>query len=118
MNIVEELGSDAFVYGELTNEFGQAAEVHSGAGDAQVIVRVDPRQVPARARRSTSASAPTSSTCSTPARASASRLTHRYDHARGGSGVIPGPPRRLPAGPPRTRTVAPRRPGAQVLRPT
>lgn len=48
VNIVEELGSDAFVYGELTNEFGQAAEVHSGAGDAQVIVRVDPRQVPGK----------------------------------------------------------------------
>ncbi len=48
VNIVEELGSDAFVYGSLTNEFGQASQVHSGAGDAQVIVRVDPRQVPAK----------------------------------------------------------------------
>ncbi|ASR56363.1 ABC transporter ATP-binding protein [Cellulomonas sp. PSBB021] len=48
VNIVEELGSDAFVYGSLTNEFGQANTVHSGAGDAQVIVRVDPRQVPAK----------------------------------------------------------------------
>ena len=48
VNIVEELGSDAFVYGSLTNEFGHAADVHSGAGDAQVIVRVDPRQVPAK----------------------------------------------------------------------
>ncbi|MBO3085002.1 ABC transporter ATP-binding protein [Cellulomonas fengjieae] len=46
VNIVEELGSDAFVYGALTNEFGHADAVHSGAGDAQVIVRVDPRQVP------------------------------------------------------------------------
>ena len=46
VNIVEELGSDAFVYGSLTNEFGGAAQVHSGAGHAQVIVRVDPRQVP------------------------------------------------------------------------
>ena len=48
VNIVEELGSDAFVYGELSGELGQAAvaQVHSGAGDAQVIVRVDPRQVP------------------------------------------------------------------------
>jgi len=46
VNIVEELGSDAFVYGALTNEFGAAASVHSGAGDAQIIVRVDPRQVP------------------------------------------------------------------------
>ncbi|KQY46007.1 ABC transporter ATP-binding protein [Cellulomonas sp. Root137] len=48
VNIVEELGSDAFVYGSLTNEFGRADAVHSGAGDAQVIVRVDPRQVPAK----------------------------------------------------------------------
>ncbi|NTW42484.1 MAG: TOBE domain-containing protein, partial [Cellulomonadaceae bacterium] len=46
VNIVEELGSDAFVYGSLTNEFGAADAVHSGAGDAQIIVRVDPRQVP------------------------------------------------------------------------
>jgi multiple sugar transport system ATP-binding protein len=48
VNIVEELGSDAFVYGALTNEFGAAASITSGAGDAQVIVRVDPRQVPAK----------------------------------------------------------------------
>ncbi|KQT02201.1 ABC transporter ATP-binding protein [Cellulomonas sp. Leaf395] len=48
VNIVEELGSDAFVYGSLTNEFGHADAVHSGAGDAQVIVRVDPRQVPGK----------------------------------------------------------------------
>jgi len=48
VNIVEELGSDAFVYGSLTNEFGRADAVHSGAGDAQVIVRVDPREVPAK----------------------------------------------------------------------
>jgi len=50
VNIVEELGSDAFVYGELSSELGEAAaaQVHSGSGDAQVIVRVDPRQVPAK----------------------------------------------------------------------
>ncbi len=48
VNLVEELGSDAFVYGALTNEFGAAEAVHSGAGDAQVIVRVDPRQVPGK----------------------------------------------------------------------
>ena len=47
VNIVEELGSDAFVYGSLVGEAG-AAEVHSGAGDSQVIVRVDPRQVPGK----------------------------------------------------------------------
>ncbi|MGV8977918.1 MAG: ABC transporter ATP-binding protein [Cellulomonas sp.] len=48
VNLVEELGSDAFVYGSLTNEFGAALAITSGAGDAQVIVRVDPRQVPAK----------------------------------------------------------------------
>ncbi|MCU1432717.1 MAG: transporter related protein [Actinotalea sp.] len=42
--LVEELGSDAFVYGALAG--AGAKDVHSGAGDAQVIVRVDPRQVP------------------------------------------------------------------------
>ncbi|GGC05228.1 ABC transporter ATP-binding protein [Cellulomonas carbonis] len=44
--LVEELGSDAFVYGELVGAGAAAREIHSGAGDAQVIVRVDPRQVP------------------------------------------------------------------------
>ena len=47
VNIVEELGSDAFVYGSLVGEAG-AADVHSGACDSQVIVRVDPRQVPGK----------------------------------------------------------------------
>lgn len=47
VNIVEELGSDAFVYGSLVGDAG-AAEVRSGAGDSQVIVRVDPRQVPGK----------------------------------------------------------------------
>ena len=50
VNIVEELGSDAFVYGSLVGEAG-AADVRSGAGDAQVIVRVDPRQVPAKGEK-------------------------------------------------------------------
>ena len=44
--LVEELGSDAFVYGELSGAGAAAKEIHSGAGDAQLIVRVDPRQVP------------------------------------------------------------------------
>jgi multiple sugar transport system ATP-binding protein len=49
VNLVEELGSDAFVYGQLSNEMGQAVDaIHSGAGDGQVVVRVDPRQVPAK----------------------------------------------------------------------
>ncbi|HEY5515126.1 MAG TPA: sn-glycerol-3-phosphate ABC transporter ATP-binding protein UgpC [Pengzhenrongella sp.] len=48
VNIVEELGSDAFVYGELTGELGSKGLLHSGAGEDQVIVRVDPRQVPTK----------------------------------------------------------------------
>ena len=47
VNIVEELGSDAFVYGAHVGDAG-AASVTSGAGASQVIVRVDPRQVPAK----------------------------------------------------------------------
>ena len=46
VNIVEELGSDAFVYGSLTDEFGSAAVVHSTAADSEVTVRIDPRDVP------------------------------------------------------------------------
>ncbi|MBC7549681.1 MAG: sn-glycerol-3-phosphate ABC transporter ATP-binding protein UgpC [Cellulomonas sp.] len=48
VNIVEELGSDAFVYGELTGELGSKGLLHSGAGEDQIIVRVDPRKVPAK----------------------------------------------------------------------
>ncbi|ANC32568.1 ABC transporter ATP-binding protein [Isoptericola dokdonensis] len=44
VNLVEELGSDAFVYGDLKSE-GVAGELHSGSSD-QVIVRIDPRDVP------------------------------------------------------------------------
>ncbi|MCK0116336.1 sn-glycerol-3-phosphate ABC transporter ATP-binding protein UgpC [Isoptericola sp. S6320L] len=44
VNLVEELGSDAFVYGSLKSE-GVAGELHSGSSD-QVIVRIDPRDVP------------------------------------------------------------------------
>jgi len=47
VEIVEELGSDAFVYGSLTQEMA-GARLTSGAGDAQIIVRVDPRRVPAK----------------------------------------------------------------------
>ncbi len=48
VNIVEELGSDAFVYGSLTDTFGSAAVVHSTAADSEVTVRIDPRDVPAK----------------------------------------------------------------------
>jgi multiple sugar transport system ATP-binding protein len=42
VNLVEELGSDAFVYGDLLSS---SADLHSGSSD-QVIVRVDPRNTP------------------------------------------------------------------------
>ena len=48
VNIVEELGSDAFVYGSLTDSFGSASVVHSTAADSEVTVRIDPRDVPAK----------------------------------------------------------------------
>ncbi|PUB27812.1 carbohydrate ABC transporter ATP-binding protein (CUT1 family) [Promicromonospora sp. AC04] len=44
VNLVEELGSDAFVYGTLK---GDAANVDLSAGETnQLIVRIDPRTVP------------------------------------------------------------------------
>ncbi|HLS15636.1 MAG TPA: sn-glycerol-3-phosphate ABC transporter ATP-binding protein UgpC [Beutenbergiaceae bacterium] len=45
VNVVEELGSDAFVYAELAAK-EVADHISSGAGQAQVIVRTDPRKVP------------------------------------------------------------------------
>ncbi|MCB7136901.1 ABC transporter ATP-binding protein [Cellulosimicrobium marinum] len=51
VNIVEELGSDAFVYGTLVGPRALDAHVTSGAGENQVIVRVDPRNVPAKGER-------------------------------------------------------------------
>jgi multiple sugar transport system ATP-binding protein len=45
VNLVEELGSDAFVYGQLA-ESEIAEHITSGAGEAQLIVRVDPRRAP------------------------------------------------------------------------
>ena len=46
VSVVEELGSDAYVYGSLAGAHNEAQNMHSGAGDAHVIVRVDPRTVP------------------------------------------------------------------------
>ncbi len=43
---VEELGSDAFVYGSIPNEFGASEEFHFTAGESQIIVRIDPRDIP------------------------------------------------------------------------
>jgi len=53
VNIVEELGSDAFVYGTLRGPVAQQGDtvITSGAGDNQVIVRVDPRNVPQKGER-------------------------------------------------------------------
>ncbi|MGC0144828.1 MULTISPECIES: ABC transporter ATP-binding protein [unclassified Pseudactinotalea] len=50
VNVVEELGSDAFVYGQLGDK-EVAEHVTSGAGEAQVIVRTDPRKVPMKGDR-------------------------------------------------------------------
>ncbi len=44
--LVEELGADALAYGELVMGGAAAREIHSGAGEAQIIVRVDPRTPP------------------------------------------------------------------------
>ncbi len=50
VNLVEELGSDAFVYGQLAS--AEAAEhITSGAGESQIIVRVDPRNTPMKGDR-------------------------------------------------------------------
>jgi len=50
VNLVEELGSDAFVYGELA--FDEEAEnISSGAGDAQLVVRIKPQSPPMKGDR-------------------------------------------------------------------
>ena len=41
--LTEMLGSDTFVYGSLAEDKALADQVSSGAGDAQIIVRADPR---------------------------------------------------------------------------
>jgi len=46
VDIVEELGSDAYVYGSVPNEFGESQDIHFAAGDSQLVVRIDPRDVP------------------------------------------------------------------------
>jgi multiple sugar transport system ATP-binding protein len=47
VDIIEQLGSDALAYGTIA-EPGAEGGIHSGAGDDQVIVRVDPRKTPAK----------------------------------------------------------------------
>ena len=46
VDVVEELGSDAFVYGSVPTEYEGAKDVKFSAGDSQVVVRLDPRDVP------------------------------------------------------------------------
>ena len=46
VDAVEELGSDAFVYGSIPNEFGASQEFHFAAGESQIVIRIDPRDVP------------------------------------------------------------------------
>lgn len=46
VNLVEELGSDAYVYGELVGRAADGAKLGSGDDSDQVVVRIDPRQVP------------------------------------------------------------------------
>jgi multiple sugar transport system ATP-binding protein len=44
--LVEELGADALAYGELVMAGAAAREIRSGAGEGEIIVRVDPRMAP------------------------------------------------------------------------
>jgi len=46
VNLVEELGSDAFVYGELAGSRELSEHLGSGEDADQIIVRIDPRDVP------------------------------------------------------------------------
>jgi len=46
VDVVEELGSDAFVYGSVPTEYGGAKDIKFSAGESQVVVRLDPRDVP------------------------------------------------------------------------
>jgi multiple sugar transport system ATP-binding protein len=46
VDVVEELGSDAFVYGSVPTEYGGAKDIKFSAGESQVVVRLDPRDDP------------------------------------------------------------------------
>jgi len=46
VDVVEELGSDAFVYGSVPTEYGDSKNINFSAGESQVVVRLDPREVP------------------------------------------------------------------------
>jgi multiple sugar transport system ATP-binding protein len=51
VTLVENLGSDTFIYGSLGGDKEIAANIGSGAGDSQLIVRGDPRNVPLKGDR-------------------------------------------------------------------
>src|SRR5699024_8771095 len=73
VNLVEELGSDAFVYGELSDREA-AANISSGGAEEseqeqaqdQVIIRVDPRNPPMKGDRIHARIRRDTSTCSLP----------------------------------------------------
>ena len=46
LSFVEELGSDAYIYGELIGSEGSEAKLGSGEDSSQIIVRVPPRTAP------------------------------------------------------------------------
>ena len=46
LSFVEELGSDAYIYGELVGSEGSEAKLGSGEDSSQIIVRVPPRTAP------------------------------------------------------------------------
>jgi multiple sugar transport system ATP-binding protein len=46
VELVEELGSDAFIYGKVPSDFEGAKDVNFDAGESQMIIRIDPRDVP------------------------------------------------------------------------
>ena len=48
VNLVEELGSDAYVYGEVAGGRVADEKLGSGEGSDQVVIRIDPRQVPVK----------------------------------------------------------------------
>ena len=48
VNLVEELGSDAFLYGELRGSTELPSHLGSGEDSSQIVIRVDPRRVPAK----------------------------------------------------------------------
>jgi multiple sugar transport system ATP-binding protein len=51
VDLVEELGSDSFIYGGLDADREIASNISSGAGDAELIVRADPHVRPQKGER-------------------------------------------------------------------